>query len=361
MIYRKVFLIPLLFAHCCRGSKQALGAAADEIAPGGPIQEQNQGGRYGTLLDLPYEMLIHIGQYLDFESLKNLMGTNKTFHTLGKDPQVQNALKIREAQELLSRISRLEPAELYTAVSINEIEAAAKEGREPGYLPMIHKAYGIRLREFLGGIPVGESREERIRHGINLISLMSAALEAAWYADKSAARHAVRYAARYVAWKAARRASLATARNIALSAAGDASGSAAREAALSVAGDATFDVTRDAIKTFLATTKNLSHPEKGRLTYRATEVSALLYVLKFALDDPSYGMEGVFSRFYRASDEVLKRDGLPEDLSIWKSQEAWDAFYTKHFGKLTKDPLAFLTPYLDEINKTRLAILNLQS
>ncbi len=281
---------------------------------------------YGKLGFLPAEMLVHIVKYLDYESLKNLMVTNRTFKALGEDPQVQNGLKVREVYGLLSGISRLEPAQLYTAVSLDEINAAAKKDREPGYLPMIHKAYGIRLREFLGGIEVGESRENRIRHGINLMHSMETASSTVIFS----------------AWSAA------------WSAAGSDAGSVTGDTLISEA----YSVALDAAREVLATSQNLSHQEKGRLAYRVAEVTALLYLLKFALDDPSNGFEGIFSKVYRARDGVLKIEDLPKDLSIsiWESQKAWDVFYAQHFANPMQDPLAFLTPYLDEINKIRLSL-----
>jgi hypothetical protein len=72
------------------------------------------------------------------------------------------------------------------------------------------------------------------------------------------------------------------------------------------------------------------------------------------LDDPGFGSKGFFSLIYHARDGVLTKNGLPKDVSIWESQEAWDAFYGKYFGKLKSDSLGFLIPFLDEIKKVRL-------
>jgi hypothetical protein len=368
---RKAFLLSLLFANCWLGSQQALGVAAAEIAPGGPIQEQNQGDCYGNLKELPIEMIIQVAQYLDYKSLKNLMGANSTFHALVKDPHFQNALKAREVQGLLYRISTLEPAKLYTAVSLDEIMAAVSEGREPWHLAVIHEAYGIRLREFLGGITVGESREERIRHGIKLILLMnatgstagSAALDAASDAAGDAASDAVcssgsapRDASGNIPGETTLDAAREAAASAPLDAACDAAGSAALEAAetsLDAASDALCEAAWFAAREVLRTSQNLSPQEKGRLAYRVAEVSALLSILKCALDDSSKEFGEFFSKVYQASDEFLTN--VPEDLSIWQSQKAWDAFYAKHFGKLKPDALAFLTPFLREIKKMRLS------
>ncbi len=283
----------------------------------------------------------------------------------GHKAELNQAETPNENERLLSVIMGLEPAKLYTAVSQDEILASAMENREPRYLAVIQEAYGIRVREFVGGLSIGESREERIGHGINLINLMSAACSASWsgaidggwYGSIDATDSAAMDAAESAAWNTANSA----ARNAANSPVWNAANSAAESASIWMAAiDAAWEAARSAEKQVLAKTKNLSHQEIGRLAYRTAEVTALLYFLKSPLDDPSYGIQEFFSRIYQASNGVLKRDGLPADLSIWESQEAWDAFYTEHFGKLTPDALAFLTPYLCEINKTWLS-LNPQS
>jgi hypothetical protein len=265
---------------------------------------------------------------------------------LGANPGDQDG----SARGLLDKIKELEPAKLYTVVPVEEIMASARENREPGYLGIIQEAYGLRLGEFVGRLPVGERREDRIRHGINMICLMHAAWSTAWSAVieprwsvfKSAAKSAAWYEALYPT----------------LYAASDAVWPAAKSSAWDTAWVAAVDGAQsaawDSEKEVLAITKNLTDLERGRLSYRVSEVSTLLFYLRFALDEPHF--EGIFSKAYKASDEVLKRDGFPKNRSIWDSQKAWEAFCTQHFGKLTADSLAFLTPFLDEIEKTRLSL-----
>jgi hypothetical protein len=321
---------------------------------------------HGNLIVLSEEMRIHIAKYLDFDSLQNLMCASSSFYALGKDPQVQNALQTRDPKWLLHQVGRLEPTQLYTTVSLEEIKASAQENREPGYLPMIHQAYGIQLREFLRGKAVGESRDERMRHGLNLIILFEAnhsiarcsARDAAWYA----ARDAGTAAAFSAAWNALF-GTTSAARDDLWGATSDVGWKAAVSAANEISSeDARYGgekAARSAAMDILSSTPNLSHIERGKLAYRVSEVTTLLYLLKFALDDSCFKIQGLFSRIYPASDEILKRDGLP-DISIWESQEAWEAFSSTCFGNLTQESLAFLTPFLNEINKIRLS-LNPQS
>jgi hypothetical protein len=388
VIYRKAFLISLLFANCWLGSHQALGAAQEEIPPEEFIQEQDQIDCYRTLSDLPYEMLIHIAKYLDFDSLKNLIRADSSFYPLLKDQQVRKALKDSEVNGLLSKISTLEPSKLYTAVSLDEIKAASMENRDPEYLAVIHKAYGIRVREFVRKLSVGESREARIRHGLNMFCLMyssgyavrsivfDAARQAArsvigyapWYAAVDAtgdhAWDAFRSIGREQASRAASQAALFSAREDAWYAARDAAsyaaGDTAKNAASYAAGDTAKNAASYAAMEVLSTTQNFSHQERGRISYIAVEITALLHYLKFTLDDPSPQYQGIFQHSYHTNELALIAQGVPKNLLIWESKEAWDAFYAKHFGELKPDALAFLTPFLDEINKTWLS-LNPQS
>jgi hypothetical protein len=297
---------------------------------------------YGNFQVLPYELLVHIAQYLDPQSLQSLMTANSHFYDLGKDPLVQKALKTKEVEGLLYQVGILKPTKLYQVVPIEEIKASAIEDREPTYLATVHKAYGIRIREFVEGLPVGENRG--IRHGLNLIYFMSIACSTNWSVAWSASWYAANSSVRAAASSAVKASASASTMAI------DSNRSNVQ----------TSDIAWSAAKKVLATNQNLSPLEIGRLSYRVAEVTALLYFLKFALDDPDFEIQGIFSRIYQAMDKFLKSNGLPEDLSIWESKEAWNAFYAQHFGELTPDALAFLTPYLDEIKKTRLA-LNQQS
>jgi hypothetical protein len=238
----------------------------------------------------------------------------------------QGELNQNPAERLLSMIDGLEPYRLYTAVSLEEIKASVKEDREPAYLATIQKAYDIRVKEFAGGLPFGESREERIRHVINLICLM----DGGWYVAGDDA------------W------------NAAIDAIESATNSLAKDANMSATMSATTLATKAAVEEVLVSTRNFSHQEIERLFNRMVEVTALLYVLKFALDDPSNGFEGNYSKVYQRIDQVLKKCGLP-DPSIWASQEAWDVFYAQHFPNLTPETRAFLTPYLHQIEKTKLS------
>jgi hypothetical protein len=292
-------------------------------------------------LNLPEEMLVHIAQYLDYKSLKNLMGVNSSFYDLGKEPQVQKALKTREVKALglLDRIGMLEPAQLYTAVSIEEIKASARENREPNYLETIHKAYGIQLRKFLGGRAVGESREDRIRHGFNLICLLIGINSTCL----TSGNHL------YTSWLKAQEAALKafypTLSHTVIVAVQSASSSFPCW---------DWDARQHAIMDVFNISPGISNQKKRSLVGRIIELTALLSILKFSLS------QGFFSHIYEVSNQFLVAD-LPGDLSIWESQEAWEAFYAKYFGSLTPESLAFLTPFLDEIDKTRLAILNSQS
>jgi hypothetical protein len=72
----------------------------------------------------------------------------------------------------------------------------------------------------------------------------------------------------------------------------------------------------------------------------------------FAFDESSNENQSFFFHAYHASDEVLTKDGLPKDLLIWESQEAWDAFYISHFANLTPDALAFLRGCLNFFKPT---------
>ncbi len=316
---------------------------------------------------------------------------------------------LKKIEDLLHSIDELEPTNLWQAVSPNEILTSSLEDREPRYLALIHKAYGMRLRDFVGRLSIEDSREARIRHGINLIYLMStvnsaahsaawgsansaagysadnrtwvAALKAVgygaakyapgsgamcikmpatWYTAMAAARHTSDYSSWHKATFFAREAS-ANNRNASEKISLSDAWHAAHRAAGNPGWDDAWDAARFVANEIISITENLSTQAIGRLTYRVAEVTVLLYCLKFALDDPAKEFKGIFSKTYQASDEVLKRDGLPEDLSIWESQEGWDAFYAEHFSDLSQNTLAFLTPYLEEINKTRLAILNHQS
>jgi hypothetical protein len=357
VIYRKAFLISIFTTNCWFRSQHVLGAdQAIDI-----IQEQTHEPAEGLKgLD---ETLIYLTEFIDHESLKSLTDTNSIFCDLGKEPQVQHVLKKGELRRLLSRVRRLEPDQLYKAVLIKEIRAAAKGNQEPGYLATIQEAYGLRVGAFVGGLTIGESRDARIRHGVKIMCLMHTIWDTAWGASSEvawddASSDPAGAAAREISLNAARDASMGAALNAAKNASRNAVRSATGTwssnsyAASHAVGQAIRDTSRSAVKNVLAMTRSLSPQEEARLGYRTAELTALLYVLKFALDDPSKGFQGIFSRIYQASDDIC----LPQDLSIWESKEAWDAFYAQHFGHLTPDALAFLTPFLGEIEKTRLTL-----
>jgi hypothetical protein len=182
---------------------------------------------------------------------------------LSPNNQVEVNQEELSPERLLSMIAVLEPSKLYTVVSQDEIIAAAKEDREPKYLGLIHKAYGIQVKEFVRGLSVGESREQKMRHGINMINLMSAVLDTAWYAilntESDVAWHSDLYAAKGAAWSSA------------------VSDPGARFVSWHALLNTATAIARGAEKEFLSTIKDLSNQEISRLAYRVAEITVLLF------------------------------------------------------------------------------------
>jgi hypothetical protein len=186
---------------------------------------------------------------------------------------------------------------------------------------------------------------------MNLINLMHATNNAAWFAAGSGTWFAASQSARNAPWTAASQSALQAGNHAFWTAASHSARNAAWTTAWTAVWTPAGHAASAAAKEVLGTTQGLSPQEIGRLAYRAAEVTALLYVLKFALNGPSNESQGLFSTIYQASNKILTGDDLPQDPPIWASQEAWDAFFAQYFSNLTAESLAFLTPYLDEIKK----------
>ena len=245
----------------------------------------------------------------------------------------------------------MSPAQI-NATYRDELKKSVETNTEPSYLKTILDERASKIATLIEAKEKGLDTREALRgHAHNILVVMvesnaialfavarcalsaaaSAVFNAAWFFPRSrVAKSAVESAVESAAW------TTAVWRAVKWN---DFGYSSSLVPAVRSAGEKAFTgVAASAVENELYYLKLTNPDEIGKYAYRIAEKAALIHLLRQEKE--------IFNAVYQASNN---QEVLP--LKHFSSQEAWNAFRKKHFGKLKQEQYQFFRPYLEAIDR----------